>query len=167
MQVALGAVGAVIGGYFGGPAGASLGWSLGSVVGSVAFPPDGPHLEGPRLTDLHGTISTYGATIPRFYGEVGVAGNIIWMDPIRETSTTTEQSAKGGPTATSTSYSYSALSPSLRLEPSEYVASHPYLIRQVLLRCPRRRTSGVVASQNFAEFFTFYDGNVRRSPTQR
>ncbi len=70
-----------------------------------------PALEGPRLSDLAVQTSTYGRMIPIIYGNVRVAGNIIWSRPIKETANTTTVSSGGkgggGVSQSQTSYSYS------------------------------------------------------------
>ena len=72
------------------------------------------HSEGARLETLSVQSSTYGKMIPLVYGNVRLAGNVIWAQPIKEvaTTTTTSQGGKGGgggtQTTTSTSYSYTA-----------------------------------------------------------
>ena len=64
----------------------------------------------PRLNDLSAPKSSYGAGIPRFYGSVRVAGNLIWAAPIRETVTATQSSSGGGGKGggTTTTYTYNA-----------------------------------------------------------
>ena len=54
--------------------------------------------EGPRLSDLNVTASTYGADIPRVYGRARIGGQIIWATDIEEeriSSTTTTTSGGG------------------------------------------------------------------------
>lgn len=70
--------------------------------------------EGTRLTDLMVQVSTYGKAIPIAYGNVRIAGNVIWSRPIQEHVTTSTQSSGGGKgggggggvTTTTTTYSY-------------------------------------------------------------
>ena len=54
--------------------------------------------EGPRLNDLSAPKSSYGSSIPRIYGSVRVAGNLIWARNIREVVSTqrTGDGGKGG-----------------------------------------------------------------------
>ena len=86
-----------------GPVGQLVGAVVGSVIDSLLF---SPHTEGPRLTDLKVTSSAYGIAIPLVYGpENRLAGNIIWTTGLIEKEE--EQSAKGGPTVTTYSYSTS------------------------------------------------------------
>jgi len=60
-------------------------------------------IEGPRLTDLKVQVSTYGRAITRLYGtDIRVAGNVI--DSTGLTEHAKEESAKGGPTVTTYSY---------------------------------------------------------------
>lgn len=112
---ALGAMFAPAGFAFMGMSGASLGWSAGSMLGGMLASDDVqlPAQFGPRLGDLKVQTSTYGAPIPRCFGTVRIAGNLIWASDIHETATTQTQTTggKGGPPETSqdqTTYSYTA-----------------------------------------------------------
>lgn len=108
-----GVVGAVIGFFAGGPQGALYGAQIGMMAGGYLDPPKGPHIEGPRLSDLTVQTSTYGAVIPRVYGTVAITGNVFWLENnrLKETVTTTKNKAGGkggGKKSTTTTYSYSA-----------------------------------------------------------
>lgn len=92
-QLAFGIVGGVVGAFFGVP---QLGFLAGSLIGGFLFPAKGPNQSGPKLDNLAVTSSTYGQPIFIIYGTCRVGGNIIWGPPIRETSHTQKQSAKGG-----------------------------------------------------------------------
>ena len=74
-QVVGGIVGGVIGFFAGGNV--VIGAQIGMMIGGVIDPPDGPIINGPRLDDLSLQTSTYGAFIPRNYGTVAQAGNIM------------------------------------------------------------------------------------------
>ena len=107
----LGAIGAVVGGIYGGPVGAAQGYAIGSSIGNAIDPPKGPTVEGPRLNDLKIQTSTLGQKIPRFYGTIGVSGNIIWLEKnqLKETVRKQKQGGKGGGGGqTVKTYSYSA-----------------------------------------------------------
>ena len=108
-SLVLGVAGAVIGGVFGQPA---LGFMVGSMIGGALFPTAVPGAQGPRLTDLKVQVSTYGMGIPRVYGAVRIAGNVIWSTDIQETATTQTVNAGGkgggGSSQQQTTYSYSA-----------------------------------------------------------
>src|SRR3990167_1741206 len=115
LGVAGAAAGGVIGGTFLGMSAASIGWMAGLAAHSLLFPTstDLPPAFGPRLGDLKIQTSTYGSAIPRAYGTVRLAGNVIWAPPIVETATTTTTTSGGrggggGATQTQTTYSYSA-----------------------------------------------------------
>lgn len=95
-------VGGAVGFFFGGLAGARWGWMIGSTAGAILFPPKGP--DGPRLNELNVQVSSYGKGIPRVWGTVRIAGNVIWSTDLKETAH--KQGGKGGPT--STTYTYSA-----------------------------------------------------------
>lgn len=107
----LGAIGAGVGAFFGGPVGAAQGYAIGSGIGNAIDPPKGPTIEGPRLADKSIQVSTYGAMLPRFYGTIGVSGNITWLEnnQLKETVRKKKQGGKGGgSTATTKIYTYSA-----------------------------------------------------------
>lgn len=61
--------------------------------------------EGPRLSDLSAPKSNYGVRIPKVWGTVRLAGNLIWANPIREKKTK-QRGGKGGPKVQQTNYSY-------------------------------------------------------------
>lgn len=89
------------------PAGyAAVGWAVGSLVGNLLFPPKGPSTEGPRLNDLKVQAATYGVMIPLDFGTVSHAGNMIWSTDRREQRHEEEVGGKGGPSATSVTYTY-------------------------------------------------------------
>lgn len=89
IPLALGALGSSIGAKFGLSA---LGFAVGSAIGQQLIAPD-PTVEGPRLDDLNNFDSAYGKPIPKVWGTMQVAGNVIWAtDPIlfEDTWTTRE-----------------------------------------------------------------------------
>jgi hypothetical protein len=106
-----GAIAGAVVGYFFPPAGvyvwestiggAMAGASVGSSVGAAVT---APHLQGPRLSDLTVSSSTNGTGIPFGYGTFRLGGNIIWSPGLIEHKK--EESAKGGPTTTT--YTYTA-----------------------------------------------------------
>ncbi|HJW42026.1 MAG TPA: hypothetical protein VJ476_12465, partial [Rhizomicrobium sp.] len=114
----LGVVGTGLGGsLFGGFSlfgltGAQLGGALGAVLGSeidAAIAP-GRHSFGPRLGDTQLQASTEGAAIPRLYGRMRVAGQLIWASQYKETATTTSSGGGkgiGAPSVSETDYTYS------------------------------------------------------------
>ena len=60
--------------------------------------------EGPRLSDLSAPKSNYGVQIPKVWGSVRLAGNLIWANPIKEV-THKKRGGKGTRPQTTT-YSY-------------------------------------------------------------
>jgi hypothetical protein len=65
------AIGTAIGGPLGGAIGALIGRQVdGAIIGSGSR-------EGPRLSELSVTTSSYGAVMARHYGQMRVAGSII------------------------------------------------------------------------------------------
>ncbi len=94
------AVGTAIGGPIGGLIGATLGQQIDR---NILFKPKGR--EGPRLQELAVQTSSYGSQIPRIYGNMRVAGTVIWATDLKE-SKSSEGGGKGRPSTTV--YSYSA-----------------------------------------------------------
>ena len=90
--------------------GGAIGSFLGSEIDSLIAP--GTHIarSGPRLSDINIQASSEGAPIPRLYGRVRSAGQLLWATRFRETATTTNSGGgKGGPSVsvTTTDYTYS------------------------------------------------------------
>lgn len=107
-QLVTGAIGAAVGYVVSGfnPAGAYWGWTIGVAVGTVLFPPEGIDQVGPQLGDKGVQTSTYGAPIPVVYGTIRTAGNIIWATDIVEKTHVDKVGGKGGPSVTSTTFTY-------------------------------------------------------------
>jgi hypothetical protein len=101
-DIVLPVVGGVTGFVLGGPSGAVLGANLGGMAAGMFFPKSQrvqlPAQEGPRLADLRAQVSTYGNMIPKVYGTMRLAGNVIWSTDIKEvrTETTSTQTSSGG-----------------------------------------------------------------------
>lgn len=90
--------------------GSAVGGALGSALDQRLFGPGAQMRQGPRLSTLDVVTSTEGAAIPRVFGKMRIAGQIIWATRFTETATTETQSSggKGGGASTSTTgYSYS------------------------------------------------------------
>ena len=66
------------------------GYAIGMAV-SYLMRPDPP--DGPRIDDLNQSGSQYGQVIPRTWGTIVVAGQIIWAPPLTEVAT--DESAGG------------------------------------------------------------------------
>lgn len=95
----------VIGTMLGGPIGAALGALAGSKIDSMLFGGGGKSREGPRLAELAVTTSSYGLAVPRQFGTMRVAGQIIWATDLAERKNS-HGNGKGKPSTTE--YSYSA-----------------------------------------------------------
>lgn len=122
------AAGAALGSFVGGPVGAVIGRAAGGLAGAALdqallapSPSAGPprHHEGPRLADLTVQASTEGSPIPRVYGRVRIAGQVIWATEFEEVARTSTQHHGGGggkgggggsttTTTTTTTYHYYA-----------------------------------------------------------
>lgn len=89
-------------------AGLAVGAAIGNAAGGLIFPVKLPNQFGPRIADLSVSTAVNGAPIPFGYGIYRFAGNIIWSPGLKEHSKTTKHSAKGGPSYSSTDYTYTA-----------------------------------------------------------
>jgi len=110
-QLGIGLAGSAVGAFFGGPVGARIGFAAGSLLGGILFPGDGPPdqvNEGPRISDTRVQTSAYGQYMLKPYGTVRLAGNLIWVSPIREVIQESNQDVggKGGGGATLTTRTY-------------------------------------------------------------
>lgn len=95
--------------------GAEIGGAIGALAGSLidsALMP-GQHIvrQGPRLSDINVQSSTEGAPIPRVFGRIRVAGQLIWASKFKETAATTNTGGGKGfgssVKVTETDYTYS------------------------------------------------------------
>lgn len=92
-----------IGTLVGGPLGGVIGALAGRQVDNMIFAP-GPR-EGPRLNELAVTTSSYGIAMPRQFGRMRVAGQIIWATDLAEHR---EKRSNGKGKPATVSYSYTA-----------------------------------------------------------
>lgn len=92
-----------IGTLVGGPLGGVIGAMAGQQVDGMLF---GGTVQGPRLSDLTVSTSSYGSPLPRHFGQMRVAGSIIWATNLVEHSSTSG-GGKGGSSVTSYSYTSS------------------------------------------------------------
>ena len=92
-----------LGTLIGGPLGGALGALAGRQVDSMIF--GNGNREGPRLKELAATASSYGTILPRHFGQMRVAGSIIWSTDLVEHQQT-QGGGKGRPSVTT--YSYTA-----------------------------------------------------------
>lgn len=86
-----------------GPVGGALGSMVGSQVDDTLF--GSSNQQGARLKELDTTTSSYGRPVPRHFGRMRGAGQLIWAAPLTETS---EVLGGGKGAVTFTTYSYSA-----------------------------------------------------------
>src|SRR5688572_20902351 len=99
--------GGIAGFMLGGVGGAVIGANLGFAANNLILPAKKqrvklPTKEGARLSDLRVQISSYGQVIPKVYGNMRLAGNVIWATDIKEVAhetieeQVTEGEGKGG-----------------------------------------------------------------------
>ena len=113
-SMVLGAVGSAIGSSYSGVSifgmtlsGAQIGGAIGAVIGTeIDTALTSTKRTGSRLSDISIQSSTEGSSIPRLYGRVRIAGQIIWASRFSEASTTTGGKGLGSSTETTT-YTYS------------------------------------------------------------
>lgn len=95
----LSAAGTLVGGPIGGAVGALIGRQVDArIIGGGAR-------EGPRLTELAASSSSYGQALPRVHGTMRLGGSIIWATDLVESRSTS--GGKGRPKVTSFAYSTS------------------------------------------------------------
>lgn len=92
-----------IGTLIGGPLGGSVGALLGRQVDTLVF--GGGSREGPRLSELSVTTSSYGYPLPRQFGRMRVAGQIIWATDLVEHK---DKHGNGKGKPSTVEYSYTA-----------------------------------------------------------
>lgn len=92
-----------LGTMLGGPLGGVIGALAGRQVDSLVFRPG--TREGPRLAELSASTSSYGLAIPRQFGRMRVAGQIIWATDLVEHR---EKQGGGKGKPSTTTYSYTA-----------------------------------------------------------
>ncbi len=106
-QIALTLVGAAVGFLVGGPAGLMIGAFAGSMLGGLLFPPKGPDIVGPRITDKTVQSAAYGSHVIKTWGKDRVPAQVIFSSGLLETKHETEVGGKGfGGGATSTTFTY-------------------------------------------------------------
>lgn len=159
-SLVLGSAGAAIGFFAtgGNILGAQVGWAIGAGVGAYVSAPDS---SGPRLLDRAVQGANYGAPLPLVYGAERLAGTLIWSTDLIETASTT--SAKGGPEATTYSYSVScaiaiAAGPQVGIRRIWADAKLVYDIRENSDPATEATTAA------FAEYLTFYSGDEAQLP---
>ena len=115
-SLVLGAVGSAVGASFGSfslfgftisgaQIGGAIGATLGMAIDGALMPPI--KRTGARLSDITIQSSTEGRPIPRLYGRVRVAGQIIWASRFKETSSTSGGKGLGSRSVETTTYAYS------------------------------------------------------------
>lgn len=101
-SLVLSTAGGALGGALFGPIGAMTGRLAGAVAGSMidrSFTSRSgtqQTREGPRLRDLDVMVSSEGAPIPRVYGRVRIAGEVIWATALQEQIETRKETSGGG-----------------------------------------------------------------------
>jgi hypothetical protein len=93
--------------------GAQIGGAIGALAGSeidaALMPGRSIMRSGPRLSDINIQASTEGVAIPRLFGRMRLAGQLIWASQFLEAAATASSGGKGGGAVrvTETDYSYS------------------------------------------------------------
>ena len=91
--------------------GAQIGGALGALAGTEIDAALMPAVKrtGSRLSDINVQASTEGAPVPRVYGRLRVAGQLLWASRFKESTTTATTGGKGAATAAvkETDYLYS------------------------------------------------------------
>jgi hypothetical protein len=115
-SLVLGAIGSAVGATMGSASlfgltmsGAQIGGAIGATFGTMIDGALTPPVKrsGSRLSDISIQSSTEGNSIPRLYGRVRVAGQIIWASRFKESSATSGGKGLGGRSVETTTYAYS------------------------------------------------------------
>lgn len=176
-------VGQAIGGIAGGIIGAmvpGVGWVIGAQIGMLAGgyidPPKGPDLVGPRLSDTSVQVSTYGAVLPRVYGNMKLAGNIVWIEnnALKEVKTEEKVGGKGGSSAKKITYTYYATF-FLALTDGEFSAVRRIWFADKLVydagvyagESVESMRSRLIASASLGDQITVFYGSSDQSPSAR
>lgn len=93
-----------LGTALGGPIGGALGSLVGNQLDHALA--GGSRQDGPRLKELAVTTSSYGTPLPRIFGQMRVAGTIVWATNLQENREVTG-GGKGRPSVTSFTYTVS------------------------------------------------------------
>jgi len=89
--------------------GGAIGTLIGTEIDDLIAPGSHVTRRSPRLSDVNIQSSTEGAAIPRVFGRVRVAGQLIWASQYKQTVIKSEQTSgggKGGPKVTETDIGY-------------------------------------------------------------
>lgn len=169
-QIIGGIVGAVVGFFAGGNVyqGAVIGAQLGAAVGGMIDPPRGPHIIGPRLTDLTTQTSTYGAVIPRIFGTVPIVGNVFWLEnnQLKETENTQSQ-GKGGGGPETTTFTYSATFAVGLCEGPIVGVRRIWIGANLIYDAGANDLSSIIASNLTVPLFKIYTGADTQQPDPR
>ena len=107
------AAGGAIGGSVLGVSAAALGRAAGALAGSLidqtVLGPGARVVEGPRLDRIHVQTASEGSALPRVWGRMRIAGQVIWATRFRERASTRSSGGGKGSSggARTTTYSYS------------------------------------------------------------
>jgi len=93
----------VVGAMFLGPAG----FALGATLGGALFPPQLPDIKQQKLSPLNAPNASYGNPIPIVYGTVRTSTTLMWWSGRKTTKHKEESGGKGGPSQSTTYYTYS------------------------------------------------------------
>lgn len=173
-QAVGGIVGGAVGFFVGGPTGALYGAQIGMMAGGYLDPPKGPVMKGPRLSDLTVQTSTYGAPLPRIYGQVATFGNIFWLEnnKIKEVVRKTNQGGKGGgSTTTIKNYEYYAtfavgLADTTKTGPIAGI-KRIWVSGRLLYNAGSDDPGTIAASNAASKFFRVYTGAEDQMPDPR
>ena len=160
MAAAVQVVGTVVGGMIGGPVGAQIGGLIGGVLGNAMFPP--PAQEGPKLSDLKLTTSSYGVTLPKVYGTARMSGNLVWASDLVEHKHSSSVGKGGGQEVNTYSYSVSVF---IALCEGEITGLRKIWANSILVwDSTSNSASAIVASTKFSAAIRVYLGTEDQEP---
>ncbi len=158
MQLAAGLAGAALGSLVGMP---QIGWMIGSAVGGALAQPD---QHGPKLPDLRVQVASYGAGVAKVWGTTALAGNVIRAN--NKVPHESEESAKGGPSIVTTSYTCTFAVLLCEGRPGvTYRARRIWANSRLAYDISDGASAEAkAASSDFEQYFTLYPGSEEQLP---
>ena len=167
-QIAQVAIGATVGFFLGGAVGALAGAGL--ALAASALMPGVPGMDGPRLSDLAVQTSTYGVAIPRVYGTISVAGNVIWLEnnTLREVVKKKKSGGKGGGGGSTTrTYTYFATFHLALCSNEIQGIRRIWCSDKLIYDAGSDDLETIISSNDAAKAWTLYTGTDDQLPTAR
>jgi hypothetical protein len=134
-----------------------VGWAVGAAIGGALFPPQLPDQNQQKLDNLRIGNASYGKTIPIVYGTCRVATTLLWTTGRKAKKHKEESGGKGGPSQTTTYYTYS-----LEIEGVRKIWINGRLMWD---KSKAKNKLNLEGSNNLADSVTIYTGSETQEPS--